>query len=51
VVAARAYGVEVATQGAIHESAGFFVYVVGCMVLIAVGRLMRLVKPLEPAAT
>ncbi len=49
VLASRTYGVEAATQGSIHDSAGILVYVLGCLALIGVGSLMRVVKPVESA--
>ena len=50
VIASRRYGVEVATQESVHESAGVLVYVLACLALIGIGRLMRLVKPVKSAA-
>jgi exosortase len=47
VLASRSYGVEAATKGDIHDSAGIFIYVFACLALIGVGSLMRLVKPVE----
>jgi len=51
VIASRRYGVEAATQESVHDSAGVLVYVVACLALIGIGRLMSLVKPAKPAAT
>jgi exosortase len=51
VLVARDYGVTAATEGPVHEAAGFLVYVLGCLLLIAVGRLMRLVKPVGATAS
>ena len=48
VIAAQEVGVEAATSGAVHESAGILTYVLGCAALLAVGWVMRLVAP--PAA-
>jgi exosortase len=45
VLAARAYGADAATEGSIHDSAGMLVYVLACLALIGIGRLMRLLKP------
>jgi exosortase len=48
VLAANEYGAEAATKGAVHESAGIFTYVLGCIALLLVGRAMRWISP--PAA-
>jgi exosortase len=48
VLVARSYGVDVATGGFLHESAGLATYVLGCLALLAVGMLMRLVVPEKP---
>ncbi len=45
VLAARAYGVEAATADGVHEWAGVLTYVLGCLALLGVGRLMRLLVP------
>lgn len=45
VLISRSYGVEVATQGRVHDSAGFLVYIVGALALLGVGALMRALKP------
>ncbi len=45
VVAAQEVGVEAATSGTVHESAGILTYVVGCVALLAVGWVMRVVAP------
>ena len=51
VIASRRYGVEVATQQSVHDSAGVLVYVLACLALIGIGRLMRPAKPVKSAAT
>jgi exosortase len=50
VLAARAYGVEAATEGSIHDFAGMLVYVFACLALIGIGRLMRSPKPVGATA-
>ena len=45
VLAAREYGAEAATTGGLHESAGIFTYVLGCVALLLVGRAMRWLVP------
>jgi exosortase len=50
VLMARSYGVEVATSGFLHESAGLLTYVLGCLVLLGIGLLMRRLAPETPAA-
>ena len=49
VLMARSYGVEVATSGFLHESAGLLTYVLGCLALLAIGMLMRLLVPEKTA--
>ncbi len=44
VVVADAYGVERATKGALHESAGLLTFVFACLLLIGVGPLLRLLS-------
>lgn len=44
VLAAREVGAEAAT-GAAHESAGLLTYVLGCLALLGVGWLMRVISP------
>jgi exosortase len=44
VLAAREVGVEAAT-GTAHESAGLLTYVLGCLALLGVGWLMRILSP------
>ena len=52
VIAAGRIGVEAATQGFVHESAGLLTYVIGCLALLGVGALMRkLVPPVIPSPT
>jgi len=46
---ARTYGAQAATQGALHESAGLLTYVLGCLALLGVGQVMRIVAPPAPA--
>lgn len=48
VLAAREVGADAATSGAVHESAGILTYVLGCLALLAVGWVMRLVAPPAP---
>ena len=46
------YDVEFATHGPLHEWAGVATYVIGCLCLLALGRLMRMAWPeasLQPA--
>jgi exosortase len=45
VIAAGRYSVEAATSGVIHESAGLLTYVIGCVALLGVGALMRVLVP------
>jgi exosortase len=45
VLAAREVGAEAATAGALHESAGILTYVLGCLALLSVGWLMRVLVP------
>lgn len=45
VLVARDYGAEAATRGALHESAGVLTYVLGCLALLGVGWVMRVVAP------
>ncbi len=40
-VAARHYGVEAATEASLHELAGLLTYVLGCVVLVGLGALLR----------
>ncbi len=48
VVAAHEVGSEAATEGAAHEAVGLASYVLGCLALLSVGWLMRVLVP--PAA-
>ena len=41
VAASEHFGVERATQGALHESAGLITFVLACSLLIAFGALLR----------
>ncbi len=45
VLAAQQIGVERATAGALHEAAGLLVYAAGCVALLAVGGLLRRLRP------
>jgi exosortase len=45
VLAAREWGTEAATGGVLHDLAGVGTYVLGCLALLGVGWLMRLVAP------
>jgi len=47
VLASRAFGVEAVIRASVHDVAGVFVYVLACLALIGVGRLMRRMKPAE----
>jgi exosortase len=47
VIAAGYVGVERATGGLVHDSAGLLTYVIGCLALLGVGALMRMMLP-EP---
>ncbi len=47
VFAARSMGVEAATQGTIHDTAGLLVYVVACGGLLGLGSILRRVTPGE----
>jgi exosortase len=49
VWAAERYGVAFATGGPLHEWAGVATYVLGCLALLGVGGLLRLVAPVEKA--
>jgi exosortase len=48
VLAAREVGVEAATAGAGHQAAGLVAYVLACLALLAIGRLMRVLVPPAP---
>jgi len=50
ILAARFWGVETATTGGLHDSAGILTYVVGCLALLAVGWVMRRLVPPTPAS-
>jgi exosortase/archaeosortase family protein len=41
VIAAERVGAERATSGSLHEAAGLLTYVIGCLVLLGVGSLLR----------
>ena len=45
VLAAREVGAQAATSGGLHESTGILTYVLGCLALLAVGWVMRVVSP------
>jgi len=45
VLAAARYGAESAAGGFFHQSAGLLTYVLGCLALLGIGALMRLVAP------
>jgi exosortase len=45
VLAAREVGAAAATSGSVHEAAGLLTYVLGCLALLGVGRLMRWIAP------
>ena len=45
VVAAQEVGVEAATSGTLHESAGVLTYVLGLVALLGVGWVMRVAAP------
>ena len=49
VLAAERLGADVASTGPLHEMTGLLTYVLGCLVLLGVGRLLRLVLP-DPRA-
>lgn len=49
VAAADAYGVEVATKGAVHDSAGVLTFALACLLLIGFGALVRLLMDSVPA--
>ena len=49
VIAAGEVGAEAATSGALHDSAGLLTYVLGCLALLGVGWLMRVVAPPRPS--
>lgn len=48
VLAAREMGAAAATEGALHETTGLLSYVLGCLALLAVGWLMRVLVPPAP---
>lgn len=48
VLAAREVGAAAATSGTVHESAGILTYVLGCLALLAIGWVMRVVVPPTP---
>lgn len=41
------WGASVATEGPLHEWAGVATYVVGCLALLGIGRLMTLLSPVD----
>jgi exosortase len=45
VIASGYVGVERATGGLVHDSAGLLTYVIGCLALLGVGALMRMMLP------
>jgi len=50
VVAARSYGVERVTSGALHDAAGLATFVLSCLLLIGLGRVLRRLLPGPPLA-
>jgi exosortase len=50
VLAAERIGAQAASQGPLHEMTGLTTYVLGCLVLLGVGRLLRRVVPDRRAA-
>ncbi len=50
VLTAERLGADAASGGPLHEMTGLFTYVLGCLVLLAVGRLLRRVLPDRRAA-
>jgi exosortase len=45
IVASDAFGVERATESVLHESAGLLTFVLACLLLIAIGPLLRWLTP------